>query len=173
MLHPNHAHTIPEKYKMLAEYFHDSGYYCGNISGSWRSTSTLGYYRGYDRMIYQNFLGGFDGKEVIMETIEQITSFQSNNNFVTLSLSDLHNVPDQIETHLYSQVHTDIANRINKNKKGITSVQTKYDERKISKYTQEVRRVDNLLAVLYDFISKEYNSDEIVVILHSVTGNPS
>lgn len=170
LLHPNHLCKFPETTKMLTELFHDTGYFCTNISGSWRSTPSLGYYRGYNRMIYQNFLGGFDGKEVIMETIEHLSAFRDNNNFITLSLSDLHNVPDEIESHLYSQVYTDIIDRINENKKGSTSVQTKYDKKKISKYFMEIKRIDMLLDVLYDFIEKYYESDEILIVMHSDHG---
>jgi len=170
MLQPNHSFTFYDSQKLLAEYFQEQGYYCTNICTNWRTTPALGYYRGYNRMIYQNFLGGMDSKEVIMEAIEHLQSFDSLNNFMTLSLMDLHNVPDEIESHLYSQAHTEITDRINKNKKGSTSVQTEYDESKIAKYYQEIKRVDGILGILYDFILKNFTEDEFVITLHSDHG---
>lgn len=170
MLQPNHLFTFNDSQKLLAEYFQEQGYYCANICTNWRTTPALGYHRGFDRMIYQNFLGGMDGKEVIMETIEHLMSFDKTNNFMTISLMDLHNVPDEIESHLFSQVNTDITDRIYKNKIGTTSVQTKYDESKVAKYQEEIRRVDGILSVLYDYILKNYSEDEFVLTLHSDHG---
>jgi tetratricopeptide (TPR) repeat protein len=170
MLQPKNLLTINKSYKLLAEYFKEQGYYCTNISTNWRTTPTLGYYRGFDRIIYQNFLGGMDCSQVVMETIEHLMSFDENNNFMTISLMDLHNVPDGFENHLYSQVNTDISNRIHENIVGSTSVQTKYDKNKIFKYREEIKRVDGILSVLYDFILKNYDENDIVVTLHSDHG---
>lgn len=170
MLQPNHKFTYYDTQKLLAEYFQEQGYYCTNISTNWRTTPTLGYHRGFNRMIYQNFLGGMDAKEVVMETVEHLLSFGEINNFMTISLMDLHNVPDEIENHLFSQVNTDITDRINKNKKGLTSVQTQYDESKVAKYREEIKRVDGILSVLYDFLEKSYPDGDFVVTLHSDHG---
>lgn len=170
MLQPNHIFTFRDSQKLLAEYFQEQGYYCTNICTNWRTTPALGYHRGFDRMIYQNFLGGMDGKEVVMETIEHLMSFDKTNNFMTISLMDLHNVPDEIENHLFSQVNTDIKDRIYKNKIGSTSVQTKYDESKVAKYREEIKRVDGILNVLYGNILKNYGEDEFVITLHSDHG---
>lgn len=170
MLQPNHLFTFYDTQKLLAEYFQSQGYYCTNICTNWRTTPALGYYKGFDRMIYQNFGGGMDAKEVVMETIEHLMAFASTNNFMTISLMDLHNVADELENHLYSQVNTDISKRINKNLKGTTSVQTKYDENKILKYFHEIKRVDGILGILYDYILKNYSEDEFVITLHSDHG---
>ncbi|MFD2130235.1 sulfatase-like hydrolase/transferase [Pseudogracilibacillus auburnensis] len=170
MLQPEYPYTLSESHKMLAEYFKNEGYYCANISGNWRTTPSFGYYRGYDRMIYQNFMGAFGAKEILMEAIEHLSSFSHTNNFLTLSLLDLHNVADEIENHLYSQVHTDMTEKINEKKRGTTSVQTKFDKNKVSKYLQEIKRIDNLLEVLYNFLLNNYKMDDIVIILHSDHG---
>lgn len=170
MLQPNHLFTFRESQKLLAEYFQEQGYYCTNISTNWRTTPTLGYHRGFNRMIYQNFTGGMDSKEVVMETIEHLMSFDKTNNFMTISLMDLHNVPDEIENHLFSQINTDIKDRLYKNDIGTTSVQTKYDESKVAKYGEEIKRVDRVLSVLYDYIFKNYDDDEFVITLHSDHG---
>jgi len=170
MLQPNHLFTFYDSQKLLAEFFQAQGYYCTNICTNWRTTPALGYYKGFDRMIYQNFGGGMDAKEVVMETIEHLMAFASTNKFMTISLMDLHNVSDEIENHLYSQANTGISKRINKNLKGTTSVQTKYDEHKIIKYFYEIKRVDGILGILYDYILKNYSEEEFVITLHSDHG---
>lgn len=167
MLHPDHLYIFKDSQKLLSEYFQSGGYYCTSIGGNWRTTPTLGYHRGYNRMIYQNYM---DSKEVIMETIEHLMSFEDANNFIDISLMDLHNVADGFESHLYSQVNTNITDRINKNNKGSTSVQTKYDISKIAKYYQEIRRLDGILSILYDFLEKTYSEEDFVITMHSDHG---
>src|SRR5690606_20290724 len=110
------------------EYFQEAGYFTTNICSNWRTTPTFGYYKGFDRILYQNFLGGMDCRNVIMEAIEHISAFQDKNNFISISIMDLHNVPDELDDHLYAQVNTPIKYRLNTKNKGVTSVLTKYDQ---------------------------------------------
>ncbi|WP_050179837.1 sulfatase-like hydrolase/transferase [Domibacillus robiginosus] len=170
LLHPNFNYPFEKYNKLMAEYFKEAGYLTANISSNWRITPTFGYYKGFDRIIYQNFLGGMDCKDIVMETIEHLESFKFKNNFLAISMTDLHNVPDEIENHLMAEVNTDISYRVNTNNKGITSVQTKYDEHKIYKYGLEIKRVDTFLGTLYDYLTKNYSEDEVVVLLHSDHG---
>lgn len=121
-------------------------------------------------MIYQNFLGGFDSKAIVMEAIEHLESFDDINHFLSLSLLDLHNVADEIENHLFSQTQLDLKNKVNLNKKGETSVLTEYDANKAVKYYKEIQRVDVLLGILFNHINKKYKENEILVILHSDHG---
>lgn len=170
MLHPHFFYEFNKRHKLLAEYLNDAGYYCTHISGNWRTTPTLGYSRGFNRMIYQNFLGGFDSKAIVMEAIEHLESFDDINHFLSLSLLDLHNVADEIENHLFSQTQLDIKNKVNLNKKGETSVLTEYDANKAVKYYKEIQRVDVILGILFNYINKKYKENEILVILHSDHG---
>lgn len=170
ILHPSHFVELPKDIKLMAEYFKEAGYFTTNITGNWRTTPLLGYYRGFDRIIYQNFLGGFDAHQVIGEAIEHLQAFPEKNHFLAVSLMDLHNVPDQIQTHLYSQAQTDISQRLYGNEIGTTSVQTKYDESKVYKYGKEIERVDQILNSLYTFVNEHYDEDEVVVMLHSDHG---
>lgn len=170
LLHPEYNYNFEETNKLLAEFFQEAGFYTTRIDTNWRTTAGFGYFKGFDRLIYQNFLGGMDCKDVIMEAIEHISAFKETNNFLTISMMDLHNVPDEIENHLFSEVNTDIKFKKNNFKKGPTSVLTKYDEVKIYKYKQEIKRLDIFLGVLFDFINKNYNEDEYVVLLHSDHG---
>nr|WP_253944692.1 sulfatase-like hydrolase/transferase [Paenibacillus sp. NEAU-GSW1] len=170
LLHPNFTYNFEKYNKLMAEYFKEAGYFTTKICTNWRTTPTFGYYKGFDRILYQNFIGGMDCKEVIMEAIEHLEAFSGKNQFLSISLMDLHNVPDEIENNLYAQVNTDIFYRLNTQNKGETSVLTKYDENKIIKYYEEIKRVDIFLGVLFDYINKKYNSEEFLVVLHSDHG---
>ncbi|MFJ8257663.1 sulfatase-like hydrolase/transferase [Peribacillus asahii] len=170
LLHPNFNYPFEKYNKLMAEYFNEAGYFTTNICTNWRTTPSFGYYKGFDRIIYQNFLGGMDCKDVVMEVVEHLESFDFKNNFLSISMMDLHNVPDEIENHLMTEVNTELNYRVNTNNKGITSVQTKYDESKIYKYALEIKRIDIYLGMLFDYLTQKYEKDEIVVVLHSDHG---
>lgn len=170
LLHPNYNYRFEEHNKLMSEYMKEAGYFTTKIDTNWRTTPTFGYYKGFDRILYQNFMGGMDCRDVIMETIEHIEAFYGKNNFVSISLMDLHNVPDAIEDTLLGQVNTSIEDRLNKQLKGETSVLTKYDESKIVKYEKEIKRLDVFLGILFDYLNKKFSDDEVLVVLHSDHG---
>ena len=170
LLHPTFNYAFENHNKLMAEYFCEAGYYTTNICSNWRTTPTFGYYKGFERIVYQNFLGGMDCKQVVSETIEHLESFRNVNNFLSISIMDLHNVPDEIENHLLAEVNTELEHRLDTHNKGVTSVQTKYDKAKIHKYALEIKRVDVYLGILFDYISKKYKDDDIVIALHSDHG---
>ncbi len=170
LLHPDLVYHFEKYNKMMSEYFSETGYYTSKICTNWRTTPGFGYYKGFDRVLYQNFMGGMDCKEVVMEAIEHIEAFKDGNNFLSISIMDLHNVPDEIENNLVVQADTEVSYRVSTNNKGETSVLTKFDTHKILKYYKEIQRVDLFLNVLYDHINKKYGKDEVVVLLHSDHG---
>lgn len=170
LLHPSNNYAFEKHTVLMAEYFKDSGYFTAKIDDNWRTTPTFGYYKGFDRILYQNFLGGMDSRNVIMETIEHLETFKERDCFLSISFTDLHHVPDEIEDHLMAQVNTEIDYRSKTDKKGPTSVLSKYDENKIHKYQKEIQRIDVFLGVLYDYLDKTFNKDDLIVVLHSDHG---
>ncbi|WP_107947367.1 sulfatase-like hydrolase/transferase [Lysinibacillus parviboronicapiens] len=170
LLHPEYHYSFEEHNKLMAEYFKEAGFYTARFDTNWRTTAGFGYYKGVDRLVYESFHGGMDCRDVVTEAIEHISSFKDTNNYINLSMMDLHNVPDEIESHLFSEVNTDITMKRNKRQKGSTSVLTKYDEVKIYKYKQEIKRIDIFLGILFGFIQKNYDKSEYLVVLHSDHG---
>lgn len=170
LFHPSFNYNFEDHNKLLSEYLHEEGYFTAQICNNWRITPTYGYYKGFDRILYKNFAGGMDAGEVIMETIEHIETFKEKNNFVWICLEDLHNVPDEIEDNLYSQANTDVQYRVNRNKKGSTTVLTAFDDHKIVKYREEIKRLDIYLGILFDYITKQYSQDEVLVLFKSDHG---
>ncbi|RIX47313.1 hypothetical protein D3P08_25155 [Paenibacillus nanensis] len=170
LYHPTYNYSFENHNRLLQECYKDGGYFTAYIGNNWRITPTYGYYKGYDRILYKNFLGGMDCREVVMDTIEHLETFKDKNNYVWMCIEDLHHVPDQIECNLSTQAKTDISLRMNSHKKGTTTVLTKFDESKIQKYELEITRIDTYLGMLYDYLTQKYEEDELVLVLHSDHG---
>lgn len=170
LYHPEFNYDFADYSKMIQEHFEEAGYMTTQISGDWRVTPAHGYHKGFDRTLYQNFTGGMDCRKVVMESIEQLEAFKDQNNFLSISLSDLHHVPDEINHNLAIQTKVDISQRLNMNKKGSTTVLTPYDQNKHNKYGLELTRLDFYLNILYTYINENFNNEDIVVVLYSDHG---
>ncbi|CAM3340590.1 MULTISPECIES: sulfatase-like hydrolase/transferase [Saccharibacillus] len=170
VFHPEFIHPFAENNKMVQESFKEAGYFTALFSGDWRVTPAHGYHKGFDRILYRNYSGGFDCKEVISEALEHLGTFKDKNNFMWITLGDVHLVPDEVDLNLMSQSKIDISERVNSGKKGVTTVLSSYDERKLSKYLAEIKRVDFFLNMLYRYFEEHYNEDEILIVLQSDHG---
>jgi len=170
IFHPDFNYDFASNNKMMQEYFKEAGYYTAQIGGDWRVTPAHGYYKGFDRILYQNYMGGMDCKKVVTEALEHLEAFKDKNNFLWLSLGDAHHVPDEIEQNLIIQTSQDISKRVNQKKKGETTVLSSYDANKHSKYGIEIKHIDFYLNLLYSYLNEQYEDDEIIVILHSDHG---
>ncbi|MGN7478785.1 sulfatase-like hydrolase/transferase [Solibacillus silvestris] len=169
LYHPSNHFELNQNNDLFTKYFKNSGYMTTQINNDWRTTPTYGYLEGMDRVLYQNYAGGFTAGEVVMETIEYLETFKSNNHFLWISLPDLHDVADEINNDLMSQVNVSAKYRQNKNL-GTTSVLTSYDPHKIKKYEAELRRVDLHLSTLYNYLSSSFHKDKMIVALVSDHG---
>ncbi|WP_322906540.1 sulfatase-like hydrolase/transferase [Paenibacillus sp. SGZ-1009] len=170
VFHPEFNYDFSGNNKMMQEYFKEAGYYTAQIGGDWRITPMHGYYKGFDRILYQNFMGGMDCKKVVTEAIEHLEAFQDKNNFLWLSIGDVHHVPDEIDQNIILQTRQSISQRINRRKKGQTTVLTSYDTNKHEKYAIEIQRIDLYLNMLYNYLRSHYDEQDIVVMLHSDHG---
>ncbi|MEK4457882.1 sulfatase-like hydrolase/transferase [Paenibacillus sp. FSL R10-2748] len=170
LFHPDFNHAFAENNKMMQEHFKEAGYLTSQIGGDWRVTPAHGYHKGFDRILYQNFMGGMDCKQVITESIEHLETFKERNNFVWISLADVHHVPDEIDCNLMTQAQTDISKRVKINKKGSTTVLTPYDINKHEKYILEIKRIDFYLNLLYTYFDQHFQNEEILVLFHSDHG---
>ncbi|OWR27604.1 hypothetical protein CDO73_21860 [Saccharibacillus sp. O23] len=170
MFHPSFNHPFAEKNKLLSEYFKEAGYFTAQIGGDWRVTPAHGYHKGNDRTVYQMAGGEFDSGNIIMETIEHLEAFKEKNNFLWISLSDIHSVPDETDLNLLLQSQIDISERVNQQKKGQTTVLTGFDLNKHHKYLLEIQRIDTLLQSLYGYVENNYKNEEVLVVLTSDHG---
>ncbi|SUA68777.1 arylsulfatase [Paenibacillus polymyxa] len=170
LFHPDFNYAFAENNKMMQEHFKEAEYFTAQIGGDWRVTPAHGYHKGFDRILYQNFMGGMDCKQVITESIEHLETFKERNNFMWISLADVHHVPDEIDCNLMTQAQIDISKRVRINKKGSTTVLTPYDINKHEKYILEIKRIDFYLNILYTYFDQHYQNEEILVLFHSDHG---
>lgn len=167
--HPHFSHDFSEKQMSLIEKIRKDGYFTASFTGDWRGTPPHGYGKSYNRIVYKNSVGGFATSELMDEVIDHLETFKDKNNYVWIVLPDLHDVADELFMGINSQVATKATNRLN-TKKASTTVQSKYDEQKIARYKEELRRIDLHLSNLLHYVKGNYKEDEVLIIIHSDHG---
>ncbi|SQB35736.1 sulfatase-like hydrolase/transferase [Clostridium cochlearium] len=155
--------------ELYSEILKENGYFCSRIDGDWRSTPTYGYIKGLDRFLYQPSIRGMHSDNVVMESIEHLEAFKGKNNFLWICIPDLHDIADEYETRLSTQVKSSINNRVFE-KTNESSVKKKYDNNKIERYGVQMKRIDTYLQVLFNYIKDNYSDDEFVVSLFADHG---
>lgn len=167
--HPDLDCKVNEHSRLFTSDFKKNGYFTSQINNDWRITPTYGYLEDMDRILYQNYTGGYTVGNVVADTIEQLETFKEKNHFMWMSIMDLHDVADGIDNDLMTQVNTDAVYRQNK-EIGVTSVLSSYDFNKIKKYEAELKRIDIHLAGLYNYLEREFGKENIIVSLISDHG---
>lgn len=167
--HPEYVHDFTEKRESLIETIRKAGYFTAAFTGDWRSSPLQGYGSSFNRTVFKNSLGGFGAAELVEETIDHLETFKDKNNYVWLVIPDLHDVADEFYLSINSQVNTPAHHRTQQTK-GETSVLSKYDEKKITRYGEELKRIDLHLSLLLHYVQENYNEDEYLIIIHSDHG---
>lgn len=169
LYHPSNHFEINKYNTLFTKKFKQSGYMTAQINNNWRITPTYGYFEDMDRILYQNYLGGFTAGEVVAETIEHLGTFNENNHFLWVGIEDLHDVADEINNDLMSQVHVSAEHRQSRNV-GVTSVLSDFDPNKIKKYESELKRIDLHLSTIYNYLNKNYGKENFLVAIISDHG---
>ena len=169
VFNPNYGSNNIFKNRLYSEYLNENGYFCTKIDGDWRSTPSSGYIKGFDRYLYQPSLRGMHCDEIINETIEHIEAFKEKNNFLWICIPDLHDIADEFETRISTQVKNPIRSRTLE-KSSETSVRKNYDVSKIEKYKIQLQRIDTYLGILFNYIRDNFREDEIIISLISDHG---
>lgn len=160
---------IPEEYTTLAEYFQEKGYFTSKHCGNWRIIPTYGHARGYDQFIYQHQWQGYKAEMLIGEVIDHIEAFKETDQFLWMSIGDLHDVADGIDMPNAVQSRLDIEDCVEE-VVGRTSVQQEYSELKSRNYKAMAKRIDVLLGTLYRYLQENYADEDIIVSLFSDHG---
>lgn len=169
MLNPNITAAIPSDITTLAEYFHEQGYYTQMIGGNWRIVPPYGHSRGYDQYIYQHGYTGLTVENIVTDTINQLQTFQDTNQFMWITLMDLHQVADDLNLPVYVQKNLSLEQR-QYMEKGKNSVKQSYNAYKREKMLYQMKYIDYQLHILYSYIEEHYNDNDIIISLFSDHG---
>lgn len=161
--------AIPKEYPTIAEYFQEKGYFTSKMCGNWRIIPTYGHARGYDQFIYQHQWTGFKAEMIIGDVIDHIEAFKETNQFLWMSIGDLHDVADGIDLPLSVQNNMKLEERVIEGE-GTTSVKQSYSLVKIKAYEKMAKRIDILLNTLYQYLESNYKDEDIIVSLFSDHG---
>ena len=164
IFHPTYSSKNLHEMELFPEVLQKDGYLCTKIDGEWRSTPNSGYAKGMDRTLYQPSIRSMFGDEAIMDAIEHLEAFKECNNFMWVSLPDLHDIADEFESAISTQIRTNLKYREIKHTQG-TSVRKVFDETKIIRYEAQLKRIDTLLGIIYSYVERNYKEDEYVVSL--------
>ncbi len=169
LYHPTLDYTLPEEITTLAEYYQSAGYYTSYYGGDWRIIPTYGHARGYDRFVYQHQKVGFKVHDVIADVINQLNAFGETDQYIWMTIGDLHDIADGDELATAVQTSMDIEERVI-SERGVTSVKQGYNELFKKQYLKTMKYIDNWLQYLYDYIEANYSDDEVLISLFSDHG---
>ena len=102
-------------------------------------------------------------------TFNEIDALKEINQFVWVSLGDLHDVADEMELPTSVQTHLKIEDRVCKTGSE-TSVKQKYDMAKKIQYEQMLQYMDRYLGMLFSYLENTYEENELIVALFSDHG---
>lgn len=169
MYHPDYSSENLYNIELFPEILEKEGYLCGKIDGDWRSTPIMGYVKGMKREVYQASVLGMHSDEVLAETIEHLEAFKEADNFLWICLPDLHDIADEYEDRISTQIMTPLSFREIKHSDA-SSVRKGYDIVKIERFRHQLKRMDTMLLGLYAYLEKHYKQDEYVISMMSDHG---
>lgn len=160
---------LPRSIPTFAEYYKENGYYTTVFSSDWRIIPTYGYGRGVDRFVYQNMKCGYRAENIVGDAINHMEAFNETDQYIWLSIGDLHDISDGDDTSIDVQSNTPIELRAYGDV-GKTSVKQSYSENKTRQYLKYVKHIDMWLNVLYNYIDEHYKPDDVVISLFADHG---
>ncbi len=169
LFHPILDSVIPKEYPTLAEYFHEKGYFTSTIGGNWRAVPSYGHARGYDQFIYQHECTGFKAEMAVGEIIDHIEAFKETNQFLWITIGDLHDIADEFDLPNSVQSNMKLEERVQE-EQSKTSVKQKYSFLKESAYKRMAKRIDVLLNIIYQYLNENYKEEDIIVTLFADHG---
>lgn len=169
LFHHTLDYPLTRRVSTLAELFHDAGYYTAMYNGNWRIIPSYGHARGYDRFVYQHQKIGFKVQEVIADTINHLEAFREVDQYVWISIGDLHDVADKEIYPVYVQKGL-TPEQLQFSEGGSTSVKQSYDGSFVAAYEQTARYIDFWLGMLFRYIRDNFPEEDYIISLFSDHG---
>ncbi len=157
--------ALGKGYKLISELFQDSDYLTTQICSNHGKPPSMGYVKGFDKTIYQRSMSV---DNVVNAFLEHLRAFDKRDNYVWLSIMDLHHFLDIVPA-VSTQSKLDLMNCDYQDRKKKSVVPGK-DLKRVARYVEELKRVDFYLNIIFNYISSSYNKDEVVVALCSDHG---
>ncbi len=169
MFHSGIDGELPKEIPTLSQYMKKAGYYTSKLDGDWRCIYSYGFARGVDQYVYHVQSMGARAEQEIMNVIEHLETFKETDQYLWMTVGDLHDVADGLDLSLAVQKNLTLEER-SLDDKGLTSVKQKYSPKKSMMYKKTIQYFDMLFGFLYSYIQNNYKENEIVISLFADHG---
>lgn len=169
MFHNGIDGELPKTVPTLSQYMKKAGYYTCKLDGDWRCIYSYGFARGIDQYVYHVQAMGARAEQEIMNVIEHLETFKETDQYLWMTVGDLHDVADGLDLSLAVQKNLTLEER-SLDDKGLTSVKQKYSPKKSMMYKKTIQYFDMLFGFLYSYIQNNYKENEIVISLFADHG---
>lgn len=163
MVHPKINRRLPSENKSLFACMREAGYYTAMLNCDYRTSSTYGYTRDIHRYIAQH-PAYYKAMQVIPDALEHMRAFQETNQYLWISIPDLHDIADEVDLSLGTVAHIDLLNRRTR-EKSATTIKQSYSPEKRTAYIQALQAIDLQFASLYQYIESHYEEEEFVITM--------
>ena len=167
--HPKFNHYLHNN-DTLNSIFSKNGFTTFYIGGGWRNSPAYGHINSIDRALFKRYM---KSEDVINYSIDHLSGLKSNNHFMQLCFLDVHHllgvVPD-----FSSQINLDIEGHNvtpwydNENEK--KSIFTEKQDYLIQIYKNQLQKLDSKLEILYNYLNKNFDNDQLIISLISDHG---
>jgi Sulfatase len=166
MFHPRRPMALPAA-PVLAERMRAAGYATISVGGNWRATPGYGYARGFDRTVYQKNLPGM---QVIGDLLDQLDPLGGRDVFAAVSFMDVHWKCEDVLPDVGTQLAKTLRHQLREARAGapLPMYQGGWDAENIDAYLAQLRRLDRVLAVLFDALARRH--PDATVLLYSDHG---
>ncbi len=170
MLDVSSNYDIPEEFPLISEIFHDQGYMVSVLGCNDSVVPSYGYIRGVDRFVFGNSPQLYHVDGVVTETIDHLEAFGERDQFLWMNLMDLHEVAGYWKPGIAIECKCPPEVNETDNQGGSSLYQT-FSPHRRTVYLETLRRVDLYLGMLYRYILKRYQKEEVIICLLSDHGN--
>ncbi len=164
------AHKSEQTNRLIQEPFEEAGYMTARICPNWRGTPSYGYFKSINRFLYSPMIDRMNCQEVVQETLEHMEVFKDYNNYIWMTLEDLHSVADGVTRSPLTDINVKNHYSTNIGADSEISVFRTYNPSKIEEYKATMKRIDFNLGILFDYLTKNYDNNEFIVTLNSDHG---